>query len=148
MSGATVEYKFDALKRLTAALQDAPREFRKLSRRALTEAGRDTEQRAISNASFSSRIPSSISLQVSFRSSRPRIILRASLAKAPHARVMEGITAQGGMFEHPVFGNKREWVKQKARPYMAPAVRDTRIELNDKIEKVADDMIAKIASST
>lgn len=130
---------------LAKSLRDVPQRFKREARRALTQAGQRTLQQAMMNAAFSSRIPGSLSLKVSFRSTRPGVIIRASLDKAPHARVLEGITATGGYFKHPVYGNKRVWVEQKTRPYLAPAVRDTRRQLLADIDKIAADIVAKIA---
>lgn len=98
-----------------------PKEFQRQARPLLRTAGqqilRDAAMRA---SSWSSRIPHSLSLVVSFAERRPGVRIRASLAVAPHARVYEGMLDD--WFRHPVFGGNT-WVDQRARPYLLPAVR-------------------------
>jgi len=109
------------VKLLDRQLARMPKEFHREARPRLRSAGqqilRDAAMRA---SSWSSRIPHSLSLVVSFSERRPGVRIRASLAVAPHARVYEGMVDDS--FRHPVFGGDY-WVDQSARPYLLPAVR-------------------------
>lgn len=79
---------------------------------------------ARSRAGWSTRIPASLEARPITDMTRGRVgvELRARLSKAPHARAFEGL-GQVGSFRHPVYGNRENWVDQKTRPYLWPAVR-------------------------
>lgn len=95
-----------------------PPAFRRESRKAIEHAGQDMLHEAMFRASWSRRIPSSLSLRVQL-GARPRVSLRASLQIAPHARAFEGLYRRS--WRHPVFGHTERWVSQDAKPYMWPA---------------------------
>lgn len=76
---------------------------------------------ASANASWSSRIPASLTVQTRFAGRRPGVYVVARGAVAPHARPYEGITG-ARTFRHPVFGDREVWVAQACRPFLAPAV--------------------------
>lgn len=94
-------------------------------RRALGSRFRDIGQPVLQDAqaraSWSSRIPSALSVRANVRDTRIGIELRAAAAAAPHARSYEGLGG-GGQFRHPVFGNRDNWVPQATRPFALPAV--------------------------
>lgn len=64
---------------------------------------------------FSSRIPGSIAV---IRRGR-RVRVRAGGAEAPHAAAIDN-RGKGGVFRHPVFGNRDVWVNQPAKPFLEP----------------------------
>lgn len=77
----------------------------------------DARQRA----SWSTRIPGAIKVQVSRSRSRPgaQIVVPKHL---PHARLYEfGADRRG--FRHPVFGHMDRWVQEARRPFIVPAMR-------------------------
>ncbi len=109
------------VKALMRQLQGLPNDARRAVRGMLRPLGQDMLREAIWNAAaFSRRIPGALSMQIRLAGNRPGVVIRASLAKAPHSRVYEGL--QEDVFRHPVFGHDR-WVDQDARPYLQPAVR-------------------------
>lgn len=95
---------------------------RKRLKRAMEQAGQAALSDARSRASWSSRIPSAISLRPEVRGDRFGVSLRVSASAAPHGRPFEGLGG-GGQFRHPVFGDRETWVPQATRPYVWPAVR-------------------------
>lgn len=108
------------VKALLRGLQDVPEELHKEVRAMLRPLGRDLLHQATENAAaWSSRIPRALSMQVQLKTNSPGIVIRASLAKAPHARAMEGLLDD--VFRHPLFGMD-VWFDQHARPYMLPAI--------------------------
>ncbi len=102
--------------------------------------GSDMVRDVKANASWSSRIPSAVSLSVT----QTRVGVKASRRKAPHARSYEGISGSGifgtkSSFRHPVFGNRSVWVNQSTRPFVAPAIRAHQEEFMDRAsDAVAD----------
>ncbi len=125
---------------LLRALGRIPKEFQREMRPRLRAAGQNAFQQAMWNATYSSRIPHSLTLQVSFAARRPGVSIRASLAVAPHARVMEGLLTS--TFRHPVFGRAQKWVLQDSRPYLLPAVeaggsdvRDAAVDIVNEVHR-------------
>jgi hypothetical protein len=98
---------------------------------------------ARSRASWSSRIPSAISVRGSATNeNRVGVELRVSAASAPHARPFEGM-GQGGSFRHPVFGRDR-WVAQATRPYAFPAVRAASDRIAPQIAAAFEDAAREV----
>ncbi|MCR6647793.1 MAG: hypothetical protein NVV70_06495 [Cellulomonas sp.] len=108
------------IRALLRGLEDLPAELHKEVRTMLRPLGQDLLHAAAANAAaWSSRIPHALSMRVVLKGSMPGIVIRASLAKAPHARAMEGLLDD--VFRHPLFGMD-VWFDQRARPYMLPAI--------------------------
>lgn len=105
---------------LAHRLADVPVKARPRTSAALRRSGESVKSAAAANASWSTRIPGSLAVQVRFsgRTQGVSIVARASVA--PHARPYEGI-AGGRKFRHPVFGHD-VWVAQACRPFLRPAV--------------------------
>lgn len=95
---------------------------RRALRSRFIEIGQPVLQDAQSRASWSSRIPSALSVRATLRDDRVGVELRTSAAAAPHGRSYEGLGG-GAQFRHPVFGNQENWVPQDTRPFALPAVR-------------------------
>jgi hypothetical protein len=110
----------DDLRRLVRDLGKLPAEVRKELRPALRKAGTRARTRAQANAKWSRRIPRAIRLQVSFAKRRPGAALSVNKQRAPHARVLENL-GKPGSFRHPLFGDRKRWVVQRARPFFFPA---------------------------
>jgi hypothetical protein len=103
-------------------LAKIPAELRRAARTRIKVAGESVLRQGQANASWSSRIPAAMSLQVSFSGRNPGVTIVVDSAKAPHARPFEGIVAD--TWRHPVFersGRPTPWVQQAARPYLLPA---------------------------
>lgn len=98
-----------------------PKGLRKQLRPALKEATSPIVADAKRRAAWSTRIPAAIrsSPRLTQRKAQVRIVVDAK--KAPHARAYENL-GEPGTFRHPVFGNYENWVTQKARPFLFPAV--------------------------
>lgn len=122
--------------RLADRLALVPREALKEIRPRLAEAGQRVKASAAANASWSSRIPGSLSSRVRLTGNRPGVYVQASSARAPHARPFEGMTGRNP-FRHPVYGNRNVWVAQAARPFLVPALRendaDVKASMNDAV---------------
>lgn len=100
-------------------------ETRKAIRPALRQGGQMVAREAAVRSSWSSRIPASITVEVSFRANREGVRVRAGGPNAPHARPYENL-GEPGSFRHPVFSSDRlRWTKapEPARPFLFPAAR-------------------------
>ena len=86
----------------------------------MVRAGQPALQEVRRRAGWSSRIPGATTLSPS-TGSRPGVRIRTSAAKAPHARPYEH-DGSPGVFRHPVYGNRRNWVPEEARPFFYSGV--------------------------
>lgn len=118
-------------------MADVPDDVRRGLTRRLRVIGQRTVQVAAMKASWSSRIPASLRLRVSFKAKNPGLVISADADAAPHARPHEGLLSLTGTFRHPVFGNTDVWVSQPTRPFLWPSVLDT----NDDVGRAADEAI-------
>lgn len=118
-----------------------PKEAHRAIRPALRDAGSDILQTAALNAMWSSRIPHALSLRVSLAGRRPGVFVRVDSRAAPHARSFEGILSDE--WRHPVYGNERNWVAQRARPFLLPAVEETGPRVRERIAAALDEAIQK-----
>ena len=105
-------------------------------------AGGRAAERAKANASWSRRIPGAITVRPLTGARSAGVFLRVNADKAPHARAYEGLSRRSarGSFRHPVFG-RDVWVSQATRPYILPAVNETRADT----EKAALDAVTAAA---
>lgn len=99
-------------------IADVPKNLRKELRPRLRKAAERIVTTARSNASWSSRIPAALRVEVRARSG---VQIVADKATAPHARLYEFGQDRRG-FRHPVFGNMDVWVQEQTRPFLIPAV--------------------------
>jgi hypothetical protein len=117
---------------LREALQRIPRQLQGRTRTALRTAAAPIVTDAKRRASWSSRIPGSISSRVRFAGNKAGVRITVSARRAEHARPYEGLMARArdgrrAGFSHPVFakgGNRRNWTWRftQFRPFLAPAV--------------------------
>lgn len=121
-TGTSEGIEYADIRLLSRELSRIPREFQRAARVPLTAAGNKILQLAAVDSSWSSRIPHSLELRVSFSARRPGVSVRARLDIAPHARAYEGMVRD--YFRHPVFGRMNQWVFEAARPFLLPAVRE------------------------
>lgn len=108
--------------------------------RRMRKVGEVAARGARDRASWSTRIPAAITVGTQSRGPRAGVLLRVRRARAPHARAYEGL-AKGGTrtgFRHPVFGNRKRWVTQPTRPFLAPAVNAQRDRVNDELLSLLD----------
>lgn len=119
--------EYSGVRELARALGRMPAELRLELRPELRKAGQIVADQAKANASWSTRIPGAISVSTSTTSRTGGVAVRVDHIKAPHARPLEGVTGNG-IFRHPVFGNRSNWVDQPTRPFLFPAVRAKQAE--------------------
>jgi hypothetical protein len=107
---------------LQQRLSAVPKYMRPEIRRALKDTADDVKREASANASWSTRIPRSLTTRVAFQRNREAIRVVARRRIAPHAGAYEGKRGQGS-FAHPLFGNRSRWYEQRTRPFLVPALR-------------------------
>jgi hypothetical protein len=130
--------EFGEVRSLAQRLSRMPKEFRAETRKILRGAAGPFLSDAQAAASWSSRVPGSLSVRVSLGARRPGVSIRASLKVAEHARVYEGIL--GDTFAHPLFGDDAHWYRQLARPYLLPALDRQSDRIVDEVTTALDDI--------
>lgn len=126
------------LRRLITDFEVMPRELRSELRPALRRGAQTMQQAAQRNASWSSRIPPHIKLATALNVSGSGVTIYVDERGAPHAVLYEGPES----WWHPLYGAKRHWFQQAARPFLAPAY-DAHAE--GVVDEV-DDMVARVAA--
>lgn len=119
-----------------------PTETRNAIRPALRAGGEFVAREAMVNASWSTRIPGSIKVEVSFRSERESVRVVAGGTNAPHARPFEHL-GEPGTFRHRVHG-RDVWVAQAARPFLFPAGESAEPVATASIRQALDDVGASL----
>lgn len=84
-------------------------------RKNLKAAADPMKRQVQDNASWSTRIPGAVGVQVRFTAKRVGVSVFVGRKKAPHARPIEN-SGKPGTFKHPVFGTSAV-VAQPARPF-------------------------------
>lgn len=126
---------------LRQRLGEVPKSLQAEVRRELRPIAYEVRDEARSNASWSSRIPRSLSVRIRF-GRRPAVNIEARRQVAPHARPFEGAGGRGS-FRHPVFGNRRSWVSQRTRPFLLPALNARRSAIAVRMSRVVDRAVAR-----
>lgn len=130
MTGATVSIGVNGIRPIVGELGRMTPVMRATLRVGFRAAGGLAARRAQVNASWSRRIPSAIMVRPLTGARSAGVFLRINSAKAPHARAFEGLGRRANrFFRHPVFGSD-VWVDQATRPFLVPAVDDTRDDAN------------------
>lgn len=123
-----------------------PEETRKAVRPKLRKGGEIIKSAAQANAAWSSRIPDTVKVEVSFRANREGVTVRAGGSKAPHARPYEGLASGGTTFRHPVYGQDW-WVSQAARPFLMPAAEQNQSAVTDVVTTALDEAPSSLGFS-
>lgn len=126
----------NAINQLRRELGGIPVELRRLLRKRLPGLAEPMLADARRRSSWSTRIPNSLRIKVSFAKRRGGVLLVADRRRAPHARPFEGVTGRT-FFRHPVYG-RDVWVRQRTRPFLGPAVDARLLTLVTEINKLAD----------
>lgn len=113
---------------VAADMRALPVELRKAVRPRIKTAGQVVVTDAQSRSGWSTRIPATIRVRTSFRVDRESVEVIAGGPKTPHARPYEG--TRGATFRHPMFGNREVWITQTARPFLLPAAKAKRGEVD------------------
>lgn len=140
--GAGLSIDASELAYLADRLAMVPVEQRKAVRPVLQGAGYEVRDLAARNASWSSRIPGSLRVRVTFTGPRPGVYVYADGKRAEHARPFEGMTGRNP-FRHPVFGDRERWVAQAARPFLVPALRAKQGDVQRAIQQAVMEAFAK-----
>jgi len=128
----------DPMVQIARDMRALPDETRKAVRPALRKAGQIIQRDAQGRASWSSRIPATITVVTSFRANREGVTVRAGGKSAPHARPYEGLSSRGGTFRHPVYGNDW-WVSQASRPFLFPAAEANQAAVTEAMRGTLDE---------
>lgn len=117
----------DPADQIAADMRALPEAARKPLRAKLRAAGEAVVSDAKARASWSTRIPDTVRLDISFRADREGVRIVAGGRNAPQARAYEGITT-GKTYRHPVYPDsthftreKWHWVEAPTRPFLLPA---------------------------
>lgn len=100
-------------------LRGIPPELRRRLRSTVVNSARVVQRQARRNASWSRRIPPAIGVSARFADKYPTARITLNADRAPHGPLYE----RPGGFRHPVYGNRRKWVRQRGRPFLDPAMR-------------------------
>lgn len=125
------------LKNLGKALRASRPDIYKATQKGLRQVGQKVAARARQNASWSKRIPQTVTVRSAGLNA---VIVSAGGKNAPHAKPIEHAGAEG-TFRHPVFGNRAVWVDQKARPFLHPAAID---RLQESAEELAEVLTVQV----
>ncbi|MCP2339165.1 HK97 gp10 family phage protein [Actinomadura rupiterrae] len=111
----------DEVRKLVHDLGKIPPELKRALRPGLRTAGRIVAEDAQARASWSTRIPAAIKVRVGLTGRSAGVSVVVNRKVAPHARPFEH-GGRDGTFRHPVYGHRKTWVAQRARPFLAPAL--------------------------
>lgn len=132
---------------LARSLGKVPDELRKELRPQLRAAAEVIRRDMKARASYSTRIPGAIRLDVSFsgRGKGGGVRLRVDSKRAPHARVLErgNDGSRSSTFRHPVFGDRDVWVSQPTRPFFFPALEANRDQVKKNISAAVQAALRK-----
>lgn len=128
------------LRQLISDFGKIPLDLRRKLRTEIKKAAKPVLADMKRRSSWSSRIPGATRIKVGFGARTAGVSIVTRAAKAPHARPYEH-DGQPGDFRHPVYGNRKVWVSQRARPFFAPAVRAQSGRVADEIRGV----VSKVA---
>lgn len=130
----------EELKRLIKDLGALPPDLKRELRTALRKAAQPVLGQMRANSRWSHRIPAATRVSVGLSASRTGVTLRTNAKRAPHARPYEHGGSRGN-FRHPLFGNKKKWVAERARPFFFNAAdqraNDVRDSLGDTVIEIA-----------
>lgn len=108
------------LRRFIRDFDKFPADLRKEMRPMLREAGMRALVKAKANSQWSTRIPSSLRLAISFTKRSAGVTLTSSRIKAPHGRAYAHM-GKPGFFRAPTGNPPEPWVRHKARPWFFSA---------------------------
>jgi hypothetical protein len=116
--------------------------IRRNIRAAVQTSGAGIVAKARANASWSTRIPGSIRMRVSFAARGAGVTVVSSKRAAPHGRPYEmGSKGTSGELRHPVFGHRDRWVPEATRPFFFPAVAEATPEMLRAMDKAITDAV-------
>lgn len=123
---AQVSIRIEGLPEFLRGLKQYAPEVRKLFLKRARSIAAAIADDARGRASWSRRIPGAIGPVVQ----AGRIGVRVNKKRAPHGPLYElGSKGNTGIVRHPLFGNRKFWYSEPARPFLAPAVEAKRDEM-------------------
>lgn len=129
---------------LGAQLKEVDAKFasavRRRIRAVVQESGKDILEAMKRSASWSTRIPDATNLRTSFGVRSSGVTVATSARKAPHARPYEGVNGDG-MFRHPLFGDRQDWIEQHTRPFFFASSDEATPEVEKHIDEAIDEAI-------
>lgn len=125
------------LDKLIADFRSMPLDTRRKLRTDIRRIARPVLDQVKSNASWSSRIPAASRIKVGYGKKGAGATVVTSARRAPHARPYEhgGVA---GIFRHPVYGNRKNWVPQQARPFFFRAVWEAAPQVEEGFRNLID----------
>lgn len=129
------------LRRLVDDFGKIPIELKRELRPRIREAAAPTVDKARAKASWSKRIPGAIKVSQSL-GKNPGIKIVVSAKAAPHARPYEH-SGKAGFFRHPVYGNRKVWAVQRARPFLFQTVAEDATSISERIADLVPEVAAR-----
>lgn len=117
-----------------------PTELRREVRPLLRKSGQRALMRAKANASWSSRIPASLRLSVTFSKKTAGVQLVSNKNKAPHGRAYAGL-GKNKTFRAPTGTPAEPWIPHRTRPWFF-GVAD--VELSKDFDRDVGEIVDKI----
>lgn len=114
-----------------------PKEVKAEIRPLLRKTGTGALTAVRSNASWSTKIPKATRLQLSLAGKRPGVAVVTRRKDAEHARPLEH-QGKPGRVRHPLFGDRKHWVTQPARPFMTQVAPEWQEAVRDGIGEAID----------
>lgn len=126
------------LRRFIKGFEKFPADLRKEMRPMLRDVGNTAATRAKANFRWSSRIPRSIKVSVTFSKKSAGVRLTANRRVAPHVRAYENLGREG-FFRAPTGTPPEPWVRHRSRPGFFKAADVMLAKDNDrKIGEIVD----------
>ncbi len=119
------------VRRLIYDFEALPADLRRELRTALRRGGRIVQREARRRAAFSTQIPPHIQVSTQASAAGTGVTVSLSPDAPEHARLYEGPED----WWHPLYGNKRHWYLQAARPYIDPAVTAKQDEVVEELDE-------------
>jgi hypothetical protein len=91
---------------------------------------------------WSTRIPRATRLSIGLSKRNPGIAITVDRNKAPHARPYNNDDKEG-TFRHPLFGNRKHWYTQVARPFLVKGARPYFEKIDAELSATVDEAARK-----
>jgi hypothetical protein len=131
------------LRQFIKTFEKFPADLRKEMRPMLKGIGQRSLARARQNAQWSSRIPSSLRVAVSFTKRSAGVTLVSNRLKAPHGRAYAN-QGRAGFFRAPTGSPPDPWVRHAARPWFFEVADH---EMNQDIDRKIGEIVDTVASA-
>lgn len=129
------------LRKFIKGFDKFPTDLRRQMRPMLRQQGQRALQRARTNSSWSTRIPASLRLSVTFSKRTAGLTLVSNRNKAPHGRAYAGL-GKNKIFRAPTGNPPEPWVSHRTRPWFFNA---TDAELTKDIDRKIGEIVDQVA---